>query len=213
MPLPLTSKVLGMTPYEESLSAMKDFVAARKADTRDEIWYLQHPPVFTQGMAGKPEHLLAPGDIPVIQTDRGGQVTYHGPGQIVSYVLIDINRRQLGVRRLVEMLELSVIHLLQSYGIEARGDRKAPGVYVKDAKIAALGLRVRKNSTYHGLSLNVDMDLGPFQLINPCGYRGLEVTSLRKLGITDAIESVQSELHYHLASTLDYQYQPLPHAD
>ena len=202
-----------MTPYEESLSAMKDFVAARKADTRDEIWYLQHPPVFTQGMAGKPEHLLAPGDIPVIQTDRGGQVTYHGPGQIVSYVLIDINRRQLGVRRLVEMLELSVIQLLQSYGIEARGDRKAPGVYVKDAKIAALGLRVRKNSTYHGLSLNVDMDLGPFQLINPCGYRGLEVTSLRKLGITDAIESVQSELHYHLASTLDYQYQPLPHAD
>ena len=212
MSLPLNSKLLGITPYEQSLSAMKQFVANRKTDTTDEVWYLQHPAVFTQGMAGKPEHLLAPGDIPVVQTDRGGQVTYHGPGQIVSYLLIDINRRQLGVRRLVELLEQSVISLLQQYNVDAYGDRKAPGVYVDGAKIAAMGLRVRRYSTYHGLSLNVDMDLGPFQRINPCGYRGLEVTSMACLGINENLESVQSKLHYYLTSTLDYQYQPLTHA-
>jgi lipoyl(octanoyl) transferase len=212
MPLPLNRKILGMKPYEESLSAMEDFVAGRQATTTDEIWYLQHPPVFTQGMAGKPEHLLDPGNIPVIQTDRGGQVTYHGPGQIVSYILIDINRRQLGVRKLVELLEQSVISLLREYNLDAYGDRKAPGVYVDKAKIAALGLRVKKHSTYHGLSLNVDMDLGPFQRINPCGYRGLQVSSLKMLGIHETLESVQSKLHYHLTATLDYRYQPLSHA-
>ncbi len=163
-------------------------------------------------MAGKPEHLLSPGNIPVIQTDRGGQVTYHGPGQIVAYLLIDINRRQLGVRKLVELLEQSVIRLLQEYGIDACGDRQAPGVYVNGAKIAALGLRVRKHSTYHGLSLNVDMDLNPFQRINPCGYKGLEVTSMANLGINENLESIQSKLHYHLTSSLDYQHHPLTHA-
>lgn len=212
MSLPLNSRLLGLTPYEDSLSAMKQFVASRKPDTTDEVWYLQHPPVFTQGMAGKPEHLLSPGNIPVIQTDRGGQVTYHGPGQIVAYLLIDINRRQLGVRRLVELLEQSVIGLLREYGIDACGDRQAPGVYVNGAKIAALGLRVRKHSTYHGLSLNVDMDLNPFQLINPCGYKGLEVTSMANLGIKENLESIQSKLHYHLTSSLDYQHHPLTHA-
>ena len=212
MSLPLNSKLLGLTPYEDSLSAMKQFVASRKPDTIDEVWYLQHPPVFTQGMAGKPEHLLTPGNIPVIQTDRGGQVTYHGPGQIVAYLLIDINRRHLGVRKLVELLEQSVIKLLKQYGIDACGNREAPGVYVNGAKIAALGLRVRKNSTYHGLSLNVDMDLSPFQRINPCGYKGLEVTSMANLGINENLESIQSKLHYHLTSSLDYEHQPLTHA-
>ena len=212
MSLPLNSKLLGLTPYEDSLSAMKQFVASRKPDTTDEVWYLQHPPVFTQGMAGKPEHLLTPGNIPVIQTDRGGQVTYHGPGQIVAYLLIDLNRRHLGVRKLVELLEQSVIKLLKQYGIDACGNREAPGVYVNGAKIAALGLRVRKNSTYHGLSLNVDMDLSPFQRINPCGYKDLEVTSMANLGINENLESIQSKLHYHLTSSLDYEHQPLTHA-
>lgn len=212
MALPLKYRVLGQIPYEQSLARMKDFVASRKAETTDEIWYVEHPPVFTQGMAGKPEHLLAPGDIPVIQTDRGGQVTYHGPGQIVSYLLIDITRRQLGVRKLVELMEQSVIDLLQGYHIQAAGDRKAPGVYVDGAKIAALGLRVRRHSTYHGLSLNVDMDLAPFQRINPCGYQGLEVTSLDALGITDAIEAVQAKLHYHLTANLGYIHEPISNA-
>jgi len=210
--LALNHKVLGHIPYEDSLRAMKEFVAARDADTVDEIWYVEHPAVFTQGMAGKPEHLLSPGDIPVIQSDRGGQVTYHGPGQIVAYLMIDLRRRQLGVRKLVELIEQAVINLLADYQITATGDRQAPGVYVDGAKVAALGLRVRKYSTYHGLSLNVDMDLSPFQRINPCGYQGLKVTSLQKLGITDAIQSVQAKLHYHLANVLNYEYMPLTHA-
>ncbi|MCW8962740.1 MAG: lipoyl(octanoyl) transferase LipB [Gammaproteobacteria bacterium] len=212
MTLALNHRNLGLTPYADSLQAMKDFVAARDDGAVDEIWYVEHPPVFTQGMAGKPEHLLSPGDIPVVQTDRGGQVTYHGPGQIVAYLMIDIGRRQLGVRKLVELIEQAVINLLADYQVTATGDRQAPGVYVNGAKVAALGLRVRKHSTYHGLSLNVDMDLSPFQRINPCGYQGLEVTSLKKLGITDTIESVQAKLHYHLATVLNYQYQPLTHA-
>jgi len=212
MTLALKQKLLGLTPYEDSLQAMKDFVAVRDSDTVDEIWYVEHPAVFTQGMAGKPEHLLTPGGIPVVQTDRGGQVTYHGPGQIVSYLMIDIARRQLGVRKLVKLLEQAVINLLADYQINATGDRTAPGVYVDGAKVAALGLRVRKHSTYHGLSLNVDMDLEPFQRINPCGYQGLEVTSLQTLGITDTIESVRDKLHYHLTSVLNYQHEPLTHA-
>jgi len=212
MALMLNHRNLGLTPYADSLQAMKNFVAARDDSSVDEIWYVEHPPVFTQGMAGKPEHLLSPGDIPVVQTDRGGQVTYHGPGQIVAYLMIDIGRRQLGVRKLVELIEQAVIKLLADYQVTATGDRQAPGVYVNGAKVAALGLRVRKHSTYHGLSLNVDMDLSPFQRINPCGYRGLEVTSLKKLGITDTIESVQAKLHYHLATVLNYQYHPINHA-
>ena len=212
MSLPLKYQLLGLVPYDESLAAMKEFVASRQPDTCDEIWYLQHPPVFTQGMAGKAEHLLSPGDIPVIQTDRGGQVTYHGPGQIISYLMIDITRRNLGVRKLVQLLEQAVIDLLATYGVAATGDRKAPGVYVDGAKVAALGLRVRKHSTYHGLSLNVDMDLAPFQRINPCGYRGLEVTSMAILGINESLESVQAKLHYHLTSILEYEHKPISNA-
>ena len=212
MKLTLNHRILGMTPYEDCLQAMKQFVADRDETTVDEIWYVEHPPVFTQGMAGKPEHLLAPGDIPVVQTDRGGQVTYHGPGQLVAYLLIDITRRKLGVRQLVQNIEQAVIDLLAEYDVTANGDRDAPGVYVSGTKIAALGLRVRRHSTYHGLSLNVDMDLTPFQRINPCGYQGLQVTSMRKLGITDAIESVGSKLHYHLTNSLNYQHQPLSYA-
>lgn len=212
MKLDLKHRILGLTDYPESLQAMKDFVAERQPDTIDEIWYVEHPPVFTQGMAGKAEHLLNQGNIPVIQTDRGGQVTYHGPGQIVGYLMIDIARRQLGVRRLVQMIEQAVINLLADYQVTARGDRQAPGVYVDGAKVAALGLRVRRHSTYHGLSLNVDMDLTPFQQINPCGYPGLQVISLRQLGITDDIESVRDRLHYHLTDILNYHYQPLRHA-
>jgi len=209
MTLPVHFAVLGQTPYEASWQAMKDFVAHRSGETLDELWYVEHPPVFTQGMAGKPEHLLDTGDIPVVQSDRGGQVTYHGPGQIVVYCLIDIARRKLGVRRLVELLEQSVIALLTGYGIEGSGDRKAPGVYVDGEKIAALGLRVRRHSTYHGLSLNVDMDLSPFEQINPCGYAGMKVTSLKTLGITDSIDTVRDKLHYHLCATLDYDHQTL----
>lgn len=212
MSYPLTFREIGITPYEQSLNEMKAFVASREQDTTDEIWYLQHPPVFTQGMAGKKEHLLSPGDIPVIQTDRGGQVTYHGPGQIVAYLLLDIQRRQLGIRKLVQLIEQAIINLLRTYGIEANGDRDAPGVYVDGNKIAALGLRVRRHSTYHGLSLNVDMDLAPFQRINPCGYANLKVISMAMLGIEESVESVQHKLHYHLCSVLDYQYSALTHA-
>lgn len=209
MPLPLNSRLLGTLPYEASWQEMKEFVAARHADTTDEIWFVEHPPVFTQGMAGKHEHILNAGDIPVVQTDRGGQVTYHGPGQIVAYHLIDIARRQLSIRRLVELLEIAIIALLKEYQINANGDRNAPGVYVDGAKIASLGLRVRKHSTYHGLSLNVDMDLSPFEQINPCGYAGLPVTSIQTLGITESIDTVREQLHYYLCSTLDYRYSPL----
>ena len=209
--LPLNHRLLGMIPYEECFQDMKAFVAGRTDKTCDEIWFVEHPPVFTQGMAGKPEHILASGDIPVIQTDRGGQVTYHGPGQIVVYPLLDLNRRRLGVRRLVELLEKSVICLLEDYNIKAHGDRAAPGVYVGDAKIAALGLRVRKHSSYHGLSLNVDMALEPFNRINPCGYKGLKITSMNKLGITESIAVIQEQLHYHLCATLNYRYIPQSH--
>jgi lipoyl(octanoyl) transferase len=160
---------------------MRQFTDARKDDTPDELWLLQHPPVFTQGQAGKAEHVLAPGDIPVIQVDRGGQVTYHGPGQWVLYVLIDLRRQQLGVRDLVTLIERSVMQLLAEYGIDAVAEPGAPGVYVGGEKIASLGLRVRRGCSYHGMALNVDMDLEPFERINPCGYEGLRVTSMARL--------------------------------
>jgi len=209
MALPLRAVVLPQTPYLESWQAMKDFVAQRSADSRDEIWYVEHPPVFTQGMAGKAEHLLDARGIPLVQSDRGGQITYHGPGQIVAYCLIDIARRRLGVRKLVELLEIAVIALLDEYGIQGKGNRDAPGVYVNGEKIAALGLRVRRHSTYHGLSLNVDMDLAPYRQINPCGYRGLRVSSLKTLGLSHPVAAVRERLHYHLCATLGYDYRPL----
>ena len=178
---PLHIKRLGLVDYESTLEDMREFTASRGADTPDELWLLQHPRVFTQGIAGKAEHVLAPGDIPVVPVDRGGQVTYHGPGQWVVYLLINLKRRGMGVRALVDLIEQSIVETLAEFDVTAAADPKAPGVYVDGEKIASLGLRVRRGCSYHGLSLNVDMDLEPFSRINPCGYEGLQVTSLRKL--------------------------------
>ncbi|HBM84829.1 MAG TPA: lipoyl(octanoyl) transferase LipB [Halieaceae bacterium] len=168
----------GRADYLATLQAMKTFTDNRDADTPDELWLLQHPRVFTQGQAGKAEHVLAPGDIPVIQVDRGGQVTYHGPGQWVLYLLVDLRRRGLGVRQLVTLIENSIVQVLADYGIHAAPRADAPGVYVDGDKIASLGLRVRRGCSYHGLALNVDLDLEPFLRINPCGHEGLRVTSM-----------------------------------
>ena len=174
---------LGLRPYQEIWDAMRACTAARDADSADQIWLVQHPPVYTQGQAGKPEHLLAPGDIPVIQIDRGGQITYHGPGQIVMYLLLDIRRAGIGIRALVSLIEESVIGFLQEQGIRAQSRADAPGVYVDGKKIASLGLRVRGGCTYHGVALNVDMNLEPFSRINPCGLVGMQMTQLRDLGV------------------------------
>ena len=172
---------LGLSDYEPVWRAMQAFTDARTADTPDELWVLQHTPVFTQGQAGKAEHVLDAHGIPLIQSDRGGQVTYHGPGQLIVYFLIDVRRRGFGVRALVDLIESSIIAVLASYGVDAQLRAGAPGVYVAGRKIAALGLRLRKGGSLHGLSFNVDMDLRPFSYINPCGYAGMEVTQLRDL--------------------------------
>ena len=169
---------LGLVDYLDTWQRMRAFTNQRDADTEDELWLLQHPAVFTQGQAGKAEHLLEPGDIPVVQADRGGQVTYHGPGQLVIYLLLDLRRLHFGVRDLVNLIEESVIAVLAEMGIAGQTRRDAPVVYVDEAKIAALGLRVSRGCSFHGLSLNVDMDLEPFQRINPCGYQGMSVTSI-----------------------------------
>lgn len=196
-------RFLGMADYLPAWHAMQAFTTARDAATPDEIWLLQHPPVYTLGLAGKPEHLLrSDTGIPVIKIDRGGQITYHGPGQLVAYVLLDLKRRNLGVRALVRKLEAAVIDLLSSYGIAACYRADAPGVYTGDSKIAALGLRIRNGCCYHGLALNIDMDLTPFQAINPCGYAGLAVTQLRDLGVRDAVETVSEKLTHHLQKVL-----------
>ena len=187
----LLIRELGLVEYQPTLDAMRAFTDARDADTPDELWLLQHPRVFTQGQAGKAEHVLSPGDIPVIQVDRGGQVTYHGPGQWVIYLLVDIRRSHLGVRDLVTLIEQAIVQLLAEYQIDAEPRADAPGVYVAGDKIAALGLRVRRGCSYHGLSLNVDMDLQPFQRINPCGYQGLQVTSMARLLPDDALDMDQ----------------------
>lgn len=191
---PILVKNLGRSDYCETWRAMQDFTNARDQDTADELWITEHAPVFTQGLNGRAEHLLAPGGIPVVQIDRGGQVTYHGPGQLVLYCLLDITRLGLGVKGLVALIETSVIDLLQGYHITAQGRPGAPGVYVGAAKIAALGLRIRKGCCYHGLSLNVDMDLEPFTRINPCGYQGLAVTQLLDFGVSDGVEAVGHKL-------------------
>ncbi len=190
--------------YLSTWQAMKDFTACRTEDTPDEIWLLQHPPVYTQGIACKPEHLLTNAGIIVIRTDRGGQITYHGPGQIVAYLLLDMRRLKLGVRELVRKMEGAVIDLLQDYGIDAQGSETAPGVYVNGAKIAALGLKIRNGRCYHGLALNVDMDLRPFAAINPCGYAGLRVTQTRELGITDGLGVLGERLADKLQVSLGY---------
>lgn len=182
MPAPeLLQRELGLVDYQPTLAAMRHFTDSRDTDSPDELWLLQHPPVFTQGQAGKAEHVVAPGDIPVIQVDRGGQVTYHGPGQWVIYIMVDMRRHQLGVRDLVNLIERALVQLLAEYAISAVAKPGAPGVYVADEKIASLGLRIRRGCSYHGLALNVDMDLEPFGRINPCGYEGLQVTSMARL--------------------------------
>ena len=208
MAIPVLQRELGLVDYEPTLQAMKDLTDSRTADDADQLWLLQHPRVFTQGQAGKAEHVLAPGDIPVIQVDRGGQVTYHGPGQWVLYLMIDLRRRSWGVRDLVDTIERSIVLLLDGYGIAAAPNPAAPGVYVNGAKIASLGLRVRRGCSYHGLALNVDMDLEPFGRINPCGYRGLEVTSMARLLPVGAIEmaAVGRRLMATVAAQLEHHH-------
>ena len=193
---------LGRVAYEPTWRAMQAFNAARTSETPDQLWLVEHPPVFTLGLAGKREHLLAPGDIPIVATDRGGQVTYHGPGQVVAYPLLDLRRTGYGVKELVRRLEGALIEVLAGYGV--RGERRAgmPGVYVGDAKIAAVGLRVARGCTYHGVALNVDMDLEPFSRINPCGYAGLAATSLAAQGVGDKIDAVQQRLGDAIARCL-----------
>ena len=196
---------LGTVDYGPTLEAMKAFTQTREEDTDDEIWLLQHPSVYTQGLSGKPEHVLDVGTIPVIPADRGGQVTYHGPGQWVAYVLYDLRRASVNVRELVALLEGSVVNLLSDLGIEAYGDPAARGVYVEGRKIAALGLKVSRGRSYHGLSLNVDMDLAPFNGINPCGYAGLEVTSVARelpAGACPTLDAVGDALLDHLRRVL-----------
>ncbi len=200
-----TLRQLGVADYVSTWRAMQTLTAQRDAATRDEIWLLQHPPVYTQGLAGKPEHLLrADTGIPVVKIDRGGQITYHGPGQLVAYLLLDMKRRGLGVRPLVRKMEAAVINLLGSYGITANYRADAPGVYVNESKIAALGLRVKNGCCYHGLALNIDMDLTPFDAINPCGYAGLQVTQLRALDVREPFETVSEKLSQHLLQALEH---------
>ena len=194
---------LGRADYEPVWRAMQQFTDARTDQTADELWLLEHPPVFTQGQAGKAEHLLAPGDIPVIQVDRGGQVTYHGPGQIVAYPLVDIRRRHIAVRDLVRRIEEAIIRVLDQHGVTGERRAGAPGIYVEGAKIAALGLRVRRGCSFHGLALNVDMDLEPFRRINPCGFRGLEVTQLVSFKAVK-LQDVENMLANELAQQLGY---------
>ncbi len=189
---------LGMQPFEPVYQRMRDFTRGRTAGTADELWFLEHPPVFTLGQASRPEHLLTPGDIPVVQTNRGGQVTYHGPGQLVVYCLLDLTRLGFGVRTLVTRLENALTATLASYGIDAQSKREAPGVYVGEKKIASLGLRVSRGRTYHGLALNVAMDLSPFSRINPCGYRGLVMTQVSELGGPTSLQTVAERLETDL---------------
>ena len=203
---------LGCQPYEPVFEAMKRFTEGRDESTPDELWWVEHDPVFTQGQAGKEEHLLFPGDIPVVQVDRGGQVTYHGPGQIVGYPMLDIRRRHIGVRELVTAMENAMTDALASHGITAYARPDAPGVYVagsgegKHLKIGSLGVRIRRGCSYHGLSLNVDMDLSPFLRINPCGYQGLEMTQVAQLvsGAPPAMTEVRNRIQAALMAALGY---------
>lgn len=200
----LVVRRLGRMPYQPVWDAMRAFTDSRDAETPDEIWLLEHDPVFTQGQAGRPEHVLLPGDIPVVQTDRGGQVTYHGPGQLVAYPLLDLHRLGIGIRRLVQLLEQAVIEQLAGHGVHGTRRDGAPGVYVDESKIAALGLKVRRGCTYHGLAFNIDLDLSPFDRINPCGYSGLSVTRLADLRPGASLAATADELMNHLQALLGY---------
>jgi lipoyl(octanoyl) transferase len=198
LPVSLAVRRMGVTAYADAYDAMREFTAGRNADTPDELWLLEHPRIYTLGQAGKPEHLLHDNGIPVVRVDRGGQITYHGPGQVVAYALLDLRRRGLTVKRLVGLLEQAVIDLIAAHGVAGTRRAGAPGVYVDGAKVAALGLRVRGGCCYHGLALNVDMDLAPFADISPCGYAGLAVTQLGDLGIrlstADAADALATRL-------------------
>ena len=205
---PPVVKNFGAKLYTETWQAMKNFTDNRDEYTADEIWFVQHPPIYTLGQAGKVEHLLTPGDISVVHSDRGGQVTYHGPGQLVCYLLLDIGRLQLDVRDLVTAIEQSIVLLINSYGVAAESKPEAPGVYVDGRKLAALGLRIRKGCSYHGLSLNVDMDLAPFSNINPCGIEGLEVVDMKRLGIDRPMAEIMEELTDILVRQIGYDGDP-----
>jgi len=202
LPQPVVVRQLGLVDYLQTLERMREFTAQRGADSRDEIWLLEHPPVFTLGTNADNTHVLDPGDIPVVEVDRGGQVTYHGPGQLVAYVLLDLKRKRLGIRDLVCRLERAIINTLAGYGIEATGREGAPGVYVGDKKIASIGLRIRRNCSYHGIAVNISPDLEPFGRINPCGYQGLVVTSLQQLGCTEDLQGFGARLLSVLADQL-----------
>ena len=193
---------LGRQPYEPIFEAMKRFTDERDQNTQDEIWLVEHDAVFTQGQAGKAEHILMPGDIPVIQVDRGGQVTYHGPGQQVIYLMLNIKRRKLGVRHLVSAMEEAVVGLLEKYGVTAYPKPDAPGVYVDEKKVCSLGLRIRNGCSFHGLALNVNMDLSPFQRINPCGYAGMEMIDTARLNGPTTLETAGNELTHLLLEAL-----------
>ena len=202
----LLVKRLGQVDYAPTFEAMQAFTANRSADTPDELWIVEHPPVYTLGQAGKPEHILRDVGIPLVKIDRGGQVTYHGPGQVVIYLLLDLPRLKIKVRELVTAIEQAVIDLLGDYGVTAERHDGAPGVYVGDAKIAALGLRIRNGCSYHGVSLNVDMDLSPFLAINPCGYAGLKVIQTKDLNIPLTAHEAGERLSQHLLQQLETQH-------
>lgn len=196
---------LGLQEYEPLWRGMQQFTNTRSSSTPDEIWFTEHPPVFTLGLNAGREHLLAPGEIPVIQIDRGGQVTYHGPGQLMIYPLIDLKRARLGVRSLVTALEQTVVDLSADFDIEASSRSDAPGVYVRDKKIASVGLRVRRGASYHGMALNIEVDLEPFSRINPCGFSDLEVTDLNTLGVTEGRDEIRARVQDHLLRHLQLQ--------
>ena len=193
----------GRVPYEPTWRAMQDFTAQRDAATPDELWLVEHPPVYTLGQAGKAEHLLHVTDIPLVKIDRGGQITYHGPGQVVGYLLLDLHRRGLKVREMVNLIEQALIDCIADYGLDARRKDGAPGVYIDDAKVAALGLRIRNGCSYHGVSLNVDMDLSPFDAINPCGYAGLRVIQTKDLNIPLTAHEAGEQLSQYLLQQLE----------
>lgn len=195
---------LGRQDYQPVWNAMQAFTLNRDEDSLDEIWFVEHSPVFTQGQAGKAEHILAPGNIPVVQVDRGGQVTYHGPGQQVVYFLIDLKRKKIGVRQLVSAIENTIVELLSGYNILSAPKADAPGVYVEDKKICSLGLKIKRSCSFHGLALNVNMDKEPFTRINPCGYAGLEITQLSELGGPDNLLAIEENLKQVILTNLNY---------
>ena len=206
-------RTLGRRDYEPLWREMQSFTDSRDENTADEIWFTEHPPVFTLGLNASREHLLAPGDIPVVQVDRGGQVTYHGPGQLMIYPLLDLKRGKIGVRDLVTALEQSVVDLVGAHGIEAAARRDAPGVYVDGTKIASIGLRIRRGASFHGMALNISVDLEPFARINPCGFDDLEVTNLRRLGIETGRDAIQNTMQENLLRNLGLSDQEIVSGD